>query len=97
MSKYQMSALADIDLVEILISGIERFGRDQSVAYVNELHERCSELAENPRLGRRTEKIPEIFRSEYKSHVIFYEEIDDSDILIIRILHYRQNVWKHLI
>ncbi|MBU1188050.1 MAG: type II toxin-antitoxin system RelE/ParE family toxin [Gammaproteobacteria bacterium] len=89
MAEYQFSRRAAIDLEAIADYTIEQFGIEQARDYRDHLKVCFQQLADNPRIGRPAEQLSAgLRRFEYRSHIIFYQA-DGSDILIVRVLHYR--------
>jgi toxin ParE1/3/4 len=87
MNNYRLSRLASADLEEIAEYTIERFGIEQARRYRDGLKSCFDQLANNPALGRRVEKLTRgLQRFEHQSHVIFYIS-EPEKIFIIRVLH----------
>jgi len=85
-----------MDLEAIAEYSIERFGIEQARHYRDQLRASFDQLAENPELGRRAEQLSAgLRRYEHCSHIIFYQAVD-SEFLIVRVLHYRMDVRRHL-
>lgn len=73
MAVYSLSARAATDLDGIYEYTIREFGLEQARAYLLGLHERFEKLAAQPELGRSAAELaPDLRRSEYQSHVVFY-------------------------
>ncbi len=86
MAIYRLSQAADEDLDRLFDHGIDRFGLDQAIEYLDGLSRRFSELAETPNQWQAVEHIrPRYRRSVYGSHSIYYR-IDADDIVVVRIL-----------
>lgn len=84
-----------MDLEAIAEYTIERFGIEQARRYRDELKTCFDQLAGNPRLGRRAEQLGSgLRRYEHRSHIVFYQ-VADTDLLIVRVLHYRMDVTRH--
>ncbi len=96
MGHYQLTKKADSDLASAYEYGILNFGLEQAQSYLLGLYERLQILADSPMLGREAiELSPNLRRSEYQSHVIFYEQ-DSKDILIVRVLRVEMDFKRHL-
>jgi len=92
MAEYRLSGKAAFDLGEIADYTVERFGIDQARRYRDGLKTCFDQLAENPRMGRRTEHLARgLRRFEHQSHIVFYRSEADG-LLIVRILHSRMDV-----
>lgn len=88
---YRLSRRADDDLLDIYVTGIGRFGVEQSETFAAGLKRAFAFLADFPRAAReRLEIDPPVRAYPYKSHLIVYV-IEDDDILTIRIAHGRQD------
>ena len=96
MADYRLSSRTQADLAGIADYTIETFGLRQARRYRDEVEACFRNLAENPRLGRLTERLaPGLRRFEHRSHVVFYTECNDG-VLIIRVLHVRMDASLHL-
>ena len=92
---YRTTTEADLELIEIYVFGAERFGVQQSEQYLEGLFQTFDLLAENPHLAReRRELNPPMRLHPYGAHMIVYT-IKGDDILIVRVLHGRQD-WQTL-
>jgi len=96
MAKYMLSEAADADLRDIAYFTFLHFGSRQAAAY-GEGFDVCFEMiAENPKLGQVQDNIRlGLRRHVHQSHEIYYIETDEG-ILIVRILHERQEPGRHL-
>ncbi len=91
MADFRLSSRAAADLAGIAAYTIETFGVDQARRYRDDLETCFRNLAENPRLGRSSERLaPGLRRFEHRSHAVFYKQ-DEDGILIVRILHGRMD------
>lgn len=92
---YRTTVEADRDIIEIYVLGAQQFGVAQSERYVDELFDTFELLAENPQMAReRRELNPPMRLHPYHAHLIAYL-VRDGDILIVRVLHGRQD-WQGL-
>ncbi|PJI45514.1 MAG: plasmid stabilization protein ParE [Rhizobium sp.] len=92
---YRTTVEADRDIIEIYVLGAQQFGVAQSERYVDELFNTFVLLAENPNMAReRRELNPPMRLHPYHAHLIAYL-VRDGDILIVRVLHGRQD-WQGL-
>ncbi|MGR9248386.1 type II toxin-antitoxin system RelE/ParE family toxin [Rhizobium leguminosarum] len=93
--KYRTTVEADQDIVELYVLGAEQFGALQSERYVDDLFDTFELLAENPRMAReRRELNPPMRLHPYRAHMIAYT-IREESILIVRVLHGRED-WQSL-
>lgn len=82
-----------MDLEAIAEYTCERFGIAKARRYRDELRTCFEQLADNARLGRRAQQLgSRLRRYEHRSHIVFYQT---TDILIVRVLHYRMDVTRH--
>ncbi|MDO8837434.1 MAG: type II toxin-antitoxin system RelE/ParE family toxin [Parvibaculum sp.] len=90
------TAKADEDLIGIYLYGVETFGTAQAEAYFSGL-EQCFELlAAQPLIAReRPEFRPPVRFHFHRAHVVVYL-IDGESVLIVRVLHGRQDWERHL-
>ena len=96
MAGYSLSAKAASDLEAIYEYTILRFGLDQARGYLLGLHEQCQVLAEQPARGREADALASgLRRCEYQSHIIFYIP-KEHGIRIVRVLHQRMDVRRHV-
>ena len=97
MPSYRKTRRADEDLKEIYRYTRRMWGRAQAELYIRGLEQRFRVLADNPLAGIAREDIqPEGLRSVvHHSHVIFYQP-QAYGVLIVRVLHGRQDVREHL-
>lgn len=92
---YRTTVEADRDIIEIYVLGAQQFGVAQSERYIDELFDTFELLAENPQMAReRRELNPPMRLHPYHAHLIAYL-VRDGDILIVRVLHGRQD-WQGL-
>jgi toxin ParE1/3/4 len=97
MPTYRKTRRADEDLKEIYRYTRRMWGRDQAVRYIQGLQQRFIALADSPLSGTVREDLqPEGLRSfVHGSHVVFYQQ-QPYGVLIVRVLHGRQDVRAHL-
>lgn len=96
MASYSLSSKAAADLEGIYEYTILKFGLEQARVYLFGLHERFQMLAEQPTQGRKADELAlGLRRVEYQSHIVFYIP-KNNGIRIVRVLHQRMDVTKHL-
>ncbi|TKB63370.1 MAG: type II toxin-antitoxin system RelE/ParE family toxin [Nitrospira sp.] len=96
MASYSLSSKAVADLEDIYEYTIIHFGLEQARVYLLGLHGRFQMLAEQPTQGRKADELaPGLRRVEYQSHVVFYIP-KDHGVLIVRVLHQRMGVTRHV-
>lgn len=90
---FRTSPLADEDIAGTYATGAMRFGLAQAERYQDGLFDAFRLLAANPRMARaRSEFEPPMRFHPYRAHTIVYVE-DGAAILIVRVLHGRQD-WE---
>ena len=91
------SPAAKADFEEIYDYSVERWNLEQAERYVLRLHSICLRLASGELAGRDAGFVR---RGYYKqaagSHFIFYKLLDGAGIEVVRILHQRMDVNRHL-
>jgi toxin ParE1/3/4 len=93
---YRTTRQADQDIIEIYLQGNREFGLRQAELYHEGLAATFDLIAANPRMAReRPEFTPPVRLHPYQSHLIVYV-VDDAGVLIVRVLHGRQEWEKHL-
>ena len=96
MARFELSRLALTDLRAIADYTLERWGRDQTLVTIDALQGRLTELAHQPLLGRRRDELAQDLLSfPFESHVVFYIGTDFG-ISVVRILHKRQDPFRHI-
>ena len=94
----KISKKAASDLENIWLYTLENWSIEQADRYFNLLMNEIEYLTEEPYSGKDYSRIRKgYFRSEVKSHFIFYKISENSDeIEIIRILHQRMDIESRL-
>lgn len=93
---YRTTRAADADIIAIYATGAASFGTAQAERYHAGLVETFDLLAANPGMAReRAEFSPPVRVHPHRAHVIVYVG-DEHGILIVRVLHGRQDPALHL-
>lgn len=93
MKPFKLTVSAKADLKDIALFTQRKWGKEQRNLYLKQFDESFWMLSENPVLGRRCDEIRDGYRKfPQGSHVIFYQQTDSKEILIIRILHKNMDV-----
>jgi toxin ParE1/3/4 len=93
---YRTTRQADQDIIDIYLHGYGQFGQKQAEQYHEGLAAVLDLIADNPRMAReRPEFTPPVRLHPYRSHLIVYR-LDDAGVLVVRILHGRQD-WERLL
>jgi toxin ParE1/3/4 len=96
VNRYALSGAADGDIRDIFRSSVSLWGLERAETYVMDLHRVLETLGAFPHLGRDAGDLrPGYARFEHQSHAIFYRRTD-TGILVIRILHRRQQARNYL-
>ncbi len=86
----------DIDIINIYGYGVTAFGVAQAERYHEGLMASFDLLTRHPRMAReRSEFTPPVRLHPYRSHMIVYLATA-GDVLIVRVLHGRQDWERHL-
>lgn len=94
---YRTTRQADRDLSKIYIDSAAIFGLQQADRYLQSIEAALDRLAVHPRLARERREIdPPIRLLPCGSHLIAYLVEADDGVLIVRVLHARQN-WLELL
>ena len=95
--RYLLSPAAQADLEQIWDYTHDRWGVDQAEDYLRELQRVINRIAANPRIGRACDEIRPGYRKlAAGSHTLFYRVTAEDLIAIVRILHQRMDVDRHL-
>ena len=93
---YRTTRQADQDIIGTYLRGCREFGQAQAERYHAGLAATLDLIADNPRMAReRAEFSPPVRLHPYQAHMIVYL-LDDSGVLIVRVLHGRQDWEKYL-
>jgi toxin ParE1/3/4 len=94
---YLLSPAAQADLEQIWDYTHDRWGVDQAEDYLRELQRAINRIAANPRIGRACDEIRPGYRKlAAASHTLFYRVTAEDVIDVVRILHQRMDVDRHL-
>ncbi|WP_448547651.1 type II toxin-antitoxin system RelE/ParE family toxin [Thalassotalea fusca] len=93
MSKFELSAKAKSDLIQIAKYTQLTWGTAQRNEYLKQLDNSFHQLADAPMLGVNCDYVIEGYRKPPQGiHIIFYKEHKTNQILIVRILHKSMDV-----
>ncbi|WP_343708852.1 type II toxin-antitoxin system RelE/ParE family toxin [Mycobacterium sp.] len=97
MSGYLFSPAARADVEHIWDYTAEHWGVDQAENYLLELQHSIERAVANPRIGQACDEIRAGYRKLASgSHVLFYRAAADDVIDVVRILHQRMDIDRHL-
>lgn len=93
---FRLSIEADKDLDDIFDYTEHEHSFNQAIKYLSDLDTLFEKLIKNPHIGKERKEIKKgIFSIAEQEHVVFYQ-IKKEYILIIRVLHGRRDIPKHL-
>ena len=96
MAEYRLSPAAQRDLDEVFDYTEAQWGLPQALRYIALIEAACTELAEVPQLGLNCANIRSGYRRRsVAQHVIYFRQTSDG-IAVIRILHHRMDIARHL-
>ena len=91
----RLSAAAQLDLFQIAMEGLDRFGAHQVARYETGLQKTFDLLGRNPKIApEHAEYTPPVRIYPYRAHVIIYL-IVENDIFVLRICHSRDDWTRH--
>jgi toxin ParE1/3/4 len=96
MKGFILSPAAQADIDGIWDYTARRWGEEQAVRYLQDMRDVCRKLAAGTRPSRPVDIRPGYHRCQSGSHVLYFKTADDGQIVIIRILHQRMDVNRHL-
>jgi toxin ParE1/3/4 len=97
MGAFSLTRAARADLKSIAIYTQRQWGKKQRRIYVQQFDDAFHLLAENPETGTGCEFIKKGYRKfPNGNHVIFYRILESHEIQIVRILHKRMDIARHL-
>ena len=97
MGGFKLTRKAREDLKSIAIYTQKKWGKNQRVIYIKQFDDAFHMLAKKPDTGKPCDYIKPGYRKfPNSSHLIFYREISDNYIEIVRILHKRMDVEQEL-
>ena len=96
MTGYILSPKAQHDIDAIWDYTVGEWGEKRAIDYTTKIRDLCGSLAEGRLKGR-----PANIRAGYRkaltgSHVLYFRMGTDGTIIVIRVLHQRQDVSRHL-
>jgi toxin ParE1/3/4 len=93
MRTFNLTKAAVQDLKDIALYTEKLWGRDQRNHYLKQLDNRFHKIAKNPSIGKPCDYIKQgYFKLSEGSHIIYYTNITNERVEIIRVLHRRMDV-----
>jgi toxin ParE1/3/4 len=97
VNRYLLSPAAQAGLEQIWDYTRDRWGLDQAEQYLRELQRAIERAAANPRVGRDCDEIRPGYRKlAAGSHTLFYRVTGERAIDVVRVLHQRMDIDRHL-
>ncbi|MEM7667904.1 MAG: type II toxin-antitoxin system RelE/ParE family toxin [Pseudomonadota bacterium] len=97
MSRLRYTPAAQADLDAIWTYTTERWGAAQAAVYVRALDAACREVAAGTRSATPIDDIrPGYQKARVRAHVVYLTRSAEGDTVVIRILHGRMDVDRHL-
>jgi toxin ParE1/3/4 len=97
VSQYLLSPAAQADLEQIWDYTRDRWGVDQAEEYLRELQRAIERATANPHIGRACDEIrPDYRKLAVGSHTLLYRVTTEAVIDVVRVLHQRMDVDRHL-
>lgn len=88
MANFSLTNKAVTDLADIWDYTFDRWSEKQADKYYETLIATCAEIAQNPDAGKKYDGIfSALLGQRINQHIIFYRQIDQDPIEIVRILH----------
>jgi len=96
MGTFRLTAKAKTDLKLIAAYTQRKWGKTQRHFYIKQLDDILHLLGDNPGTGIKCDYIKVGYQKHPSgSHIIFYRQIDECLIEIVRILHKRMDAFTH--
>lgn len=97
MKRLIFSRLATKDIDGIWDYTAGRWGVDQAEQYAGDIRDTCGALLQNPDAGQDAGAVRAGYR-RYRSgsHFIFYRQVSNGGIEIVRVLHQQMDFGSHL-
>lgn len=97
MSRYVLSPAARADLDQIWDYTRERWDVKQAEKYIRDIQQAIERITDNPQIGRAYDDVRPGYRKHaVGSHTLYYRITDTDLINVVRILHQRMDVDRHL-
>ncbi|MCA9358517.1 type II toxin-antitoxin system RelE/ParE family toxin [Candidatus Kaiserbacteria bacterium] len=97
MGSFSLTEAAKADLKSITAYTQRRWGKEQRRIYAKQFDGAFHMLAESPEAGAACDFIKVGYRKfPNGSHIIFYRQLPDTEVEIVRILHKRMDLTRQL-
>lgn len=95
--RYVLSPAARADLEQIWDYSGDRWGDGQAEKYVYEIQRAIERVVDNPEIGRACDEVrPDYRKHAVGSHTLYYRIVSVDMIDVVRILHQRMDIDRHL-
>jgi toxin ParE1/3/4 len=95
--KYRISEKAIADLEKIWFYTFNKWSIDQADRYHNQIIGEIEYIVDNYELGRKMDHVRLGYRmTKVKFHLIFYRQIEENTVEIVRILHQNMDIENRL-
>lgn len=95
MGNYELSGLAQQDIISIRDYTKDTWGQTQCHKYISQLQRRFECLADSPNLGKKRNDVKEGYLSYPEGrHIIFYR-ITEGGIEVIAVPHQSEDIERH--
>ena len=95
--RYRISKKAIDDLEKIWIYTYHKWSKKQADRYHGLIIGEIEFIASNQEIGKSIDATRKNYRfTQIKSHLVFYKCVENQTVEIVRILHQRMNIKKHL-
>ena len=95
MKSLVFSPAAQADMADIWDYTVEHWGLAQADNYTDDIRDTCKALASGHRQGRPVDVRPGYLKYLTGSHIVYFRD-HDTRLEVIRILHSRMDVGRHL-
>ena len=93
MGTFTLTNKAKADLKSIAVYTQRKWGNQQRRHYIQQFDDAFHMLAESPAVGNKCDFIsPGYRRFPNVSHIVFYRQVGETEIEIVRVLHKRMDV-----
>lgn len=97
MGAFTLTTKAKADLKSIAVYTQRKWGKEQRKIYIRLFDDTFHMLSENPEAGNKCEFIKSGYRKfPVTSHIVFYRNVSQSNVEIVRILHKHMDAKERL-
>lgn len=97
MASFTLRPKAVQDLADIWNYTVQTWGESQADDYIQDLNRSFVSLSKHPGKGKSCDDIREGYRKyPVGKHIVFYRQMSQTEIEIIRVLHQARDIKRHL-